>query len=162
MPREPRGHKVDAKIVDDLRGTHMYRTHPVPWTDPASSMRAALLLLIACAARAAAKGKQYETLGATCKKSEAVSGALTVISLHVCLALCDADHRCTAIDTDGTTCYLKSHCVGRVGECSGWCGLRQVGTDPMAGKLRGKGKGKGRGRALAQVRAPVVASRAPA
>lgn len=68
--------------------------------------------------------RTYDRLKSTCANSKAVSGSLSVGSTAECEQLCNKQTGCTSFDTDGSTCYLKSHCEGQVGECSGWCGYR--------------------------------------
>ena len=67
----------------------------------------------------------YETLTTTCQNAVAVSSVISVSSVDECISKCDASGQCNALDTDGGSCYLKSHCEGTVGKCSGWCGHRQ-------------------------------------
>ena len=54
-----------------------------------------------------------------------ISGELRVSSVAACEARCEEQPLCTAYDTDGRSCYLKSRCAGRADICSGWCGYRQ-------------------------------------
>jgi len=68
--------------------------------------------------------RSYEALTGTCQKAVAISGLLNVGSVAECQAQCDHQSGCLAVDTDGQDCYLKSHCDGQAGQCSGWCGYR--------------------------------------
>ena len=94
---------------------------------------------IALAALASAAGRQYDTLTTTCRNSKPLTGSLSVASVADCLTRCDSYAGCTAVDTDGATCFLKSYCEGDVGACSGWCGHRLKSgppTPPMNETLR--------------------------
>lgn len=66
----------------------------------------------------------YDHLTQVCQNAAAVSGKISVGSVAECEKLCDAHSGCTSLDTNGAVCYLKSHCEGQVGQCSGWCGYR--------------------------------------
>ena len=87
---------------------------PVPAPTPASPTPAP----------APTPGRSYETLSKTCVNAVAMSDKLSVGSVAECLSKCDANDGCVAVDTDGSDCYLKSHCEGEPGACSGWCGHR--------------------------------------
>merc|ERR1712070_273509 len=69
----------------------------------------------------------YERLTATCQNAVAISGELAVSSVQECEALCDKQDGCVAVDTDGKSCYLKSHCEGSfdsASTCTFWCAYR--------------------------------------
>ena len=85
----------------------------------------------------------YEQLSTTCQHASSIGGGSRVSSIAECEAACDARAGCVAVDTDGTTCYLKAHCEGEVGECSEWCGFRQTGgpTPPSPPMPPGPGPG---------------------
>lgn len=66
--------------------------------------------------------RTYERLDKACQNAVAVSGSgqLSVSSIDECQAKCDdeASQGCTAFDTNGQYCYLKSHCDGSVDSAS--------------------------------------------
>lgn len=68
--------------------------------------------------------RSYDRLTQTCLNAAAITGKLSVGSVSECETLCDKQTGCTSLDTDGSDCYLKSHCEGQTGQCSGWCGYR--------------------------------------
>eukprot|EP00041_Stephanoeca_diplocostata_P007609 m.109180 g.109180 ORF g.109180 m.109180 type:complete len:454 (-) comp16962_c0_seq1:150-1511(-) len=72
----------------------------------------------------------YVSLTTTCQNANPVSGSINVTSLQDCFAHCDDVDNCNSVDTDGSQCYLKSHCEGNRGACSGWCGYVRNGTAP--------------------------------
>ena len=72
----------------------------------------------------------YEKLATTCQNAKAISSKLSVQSVADCEGKCDAAAGCIAVDTDGNSCYLKSHCEGNAGSCDGWCAYRQTGPAP--------------------------------
>jgi oligosaccharide reducing-end xylanase len=86
----------------------------------------------------------YRELETTCRQAVAVSGELTVDSIAACQGRCDAQaatapagQACVGIDVEiapagqqgarAHACYLKSRCLGTVGQCV------QPGTNPMCG-----------------------------
>jgi len=81
---------------------------------------------------APAPGHSYEQLTTTCQNATPISSKLSVKSVADCQAKCDGAASCVAVDTDGYSCYLKSHCEGTAGACKGsfWCGYRQSGPLP--------------------------------
>jgi endo-1,4-beta-xylanase len=92
-----------------------------------------IITTLGIAAVSLAAAPTYETLTTTCKDASPISGALSVSSVAECEARCNSNGRCNSLDTDGSTCYLKSHCEGAVGSCSGWCGHRQKGAPTPPG-----------------------------
>lgn len=72
----------------------------------------------------------YVSLTTTCQKATPVSGSIDVKSLQDCFAHCDDLDSCNSVDTNGSQCFLKSHCEGTHGSCSGWCGYLRNGTAP--------------------------------
>ena len=79
----------------------------------------------------------YKELSSTCQNAVAVSSKLSVQSIADCESRCDANPQCVAVDTDGSSCFLKSHCDGDLGGCHGsqgfWCGYRK----PLLAMARG-------------------------
>jgi hypothetical protein len=86
------------------------------------------LLAACCAALEADYTHRFETIKGVCRGTQGLSARLEVNSFDQCARLCDADPKCTAVDTDGRECYLKrGECSGRVGYCRrDWCSLRKV------------------------------------
>jgi len=68
--------------------------------------------------------RKYERLTLVCENQVPISGKLLVGSVAECEGMCDEHATCTGVDSDGSQCFLKSHCEGRAGGCSGWCGYR--------------------------------------
>jgi hypothetical protein len=78
--------------------------------------------------------REYAQLGTMCQQATVMLGKFSVISVAQCEALCDANKdSCTAIDTDGRTCFLRSTCKGYVAlpnaPCIGMCGYRTVTSE---------------------------------
>lgn len=68
--------------------------------------------------------RTYERLTQTCQNAKAITDKLSVGSVSECENLCDKQSGCNSLATNGSDCYLKSHCEGQVGQCSDWCGYR--------------------------------------
>lgn len=68
----------------------------------------------------------YQTQTTTCKNASPLSGLIKVTSVAACVAQCDMQPLCVAVDTDGASCYTKSACGGTVGNCQGWCSYMKV------------------------------------
>jgi endo-1,4-beta-xylanase len=68
--------------------------------------------------------RKYERLTLVCENQVPISGKLLVGSVAQCERMCDEHSTCTGMDSDGSQCFLKSHCEGTVGGCSGLCGYR--------------------------------------
>ena len=91
-------------------------------------LRAALALV--AATPATTHSSAYDTLTTTCQHATAISGELSVSSVAACKEKCDATTGCKGVDTNGSACYLKSHCEGTVGACKVWCGHRSSEPAP--------------------------------
>jgi hypothetical protein len=63
---------------------------------------------------------EYETLGDTCENAVSTTTNLHVSSIGECKTLCNdvGVGNCIAINTDGFSCYLLSHCDGAQGSCT--------------------------------------------
>eukprot|EP00927_Polykrikos_kofoidii_P021827 TRINITY_DN20557_c1_g3_i1.p1 TRINITY_DN20557_c1_g3~~TRINITY_DN20557_c1_g3_i1.p1 ORF type:complete len:504 (-),score=61.99 TRINITY_DN20557_c1_g3_i1:47-1558(-) len=80
--------------------------------------------------------RSYQQLTAACQNAKPLGGLHTVSSIEDCQTLCDVTEHCTAVDTNGQKCYLKSRCEGSFGSCSGWCAYR-VQTRPYESLTKG-------------------------
>lgn len=107
--------------------------HSATYTDPSYHLPAfyALWARHAPANTTAQRPRSYAALNTTCQHAKSITGALSVSSVGECEVRCDNEPRCVAIDTDGSTCYLKSHCEGAAGSCPNkMCGYRQATGPP--------------------------------
>jgi hypothetical protein len=115
--------------------------HPLPFDEDYVAKPAVNAMLNAFGVRTPAPGPsppgpsagpspahKYEELTITCQNAKALSDKLPVTSVEDCEAKCNAQSECDAVDTDGTECYLKSHCEGTVGKGTGQHGYRQTDT----------------------------------
>lgn len=110
-----------------------FANHPLPFDEkyvPKAAVDAMLAVLTKAPTPAppptpSPPAREYEKLSRTCQNATAVSPLLSVASVTACEAACDAHSGCDAVDTDGSSCYLKSTCHGTPdASCSGWCGYR--------------------------------------
>ena len=107
-----------------------------------TSIMRMIAVLTTCALSSAISARTYSQLTAPCKNAVAISGNLPCTSVADCEAQCDAQAAaapgtgatpCVAVDTNGkSACYMKSHCDGTPGTCSGQCGyiVAQAPTAP--------------------------------
>lgn len=84
---------------------------------------------------------EYETLASSCANAVTITTNLHVSSVGECKTLCNdiGPGNCVALNTDGMTCYLLSHCEGTVGNssfCHGHCSYRLNGQIHVNGGTR--------------------------